>query len=584
MAEPVPDAPGPHDCSSCGCPIEKCDDKLLAEKAPCCGQCALVDTHDDTPSTFQARMAARDLTVDGTEVPPDGIDEDGVKVDAGTEVVPSDAGLQSALMAAAEAGAGAGGLATVPEATEFAQLCQMARMLSLSELAPKKLRDKPYDTLLILLTARDLQIPVTSALRKISIIEGQPSIDTELQLALVRQRGFGAILPVAENFSQDPLRFAAAVAVGPNGQPMGPPTVFTWSDAQMAGYVDGGCLPEAHDRRRITRKNRDGSTRTYEGCECKDNWRTVPRDMLWWRAAARARRIYFPEATTGMYDADELGGVIDVEGHLVDPATAPLPDGYEDPKERKQQQAAAADAAGDPAVLLDLWMRTRALPTPIRNEMRVAWKANDRIQGRPVWALPQRLVQLAKSMMNGWEGKARQADREWDRDEARRQVQEEVSWQIVELLHRGFVAGGTRVEPSPAPEPEAAPEPEPTTAAQEPQEGPEPDPGPAVAPEPSEPQEDAAGPGSGDDEPEPEADDPDRDWSGELAQAGAELSRLVKEAAPFVADTIGQDIRGMSWQAVNKSLEAEGLSTEGPIDLRRMRLAIRRHMQHEEPF
>jgi hypothetical protein len=576
MTEP---ATGPHDCTSCGSSIDDCDDKLHADKIPCCGQCALTDTHGDTPSTYGQRLAARGIAieVDAGETPPAGVDGDGVKTEPGTEVEPSDGGLQAALMAAAEAGEAAGALSTIPAATEFAQLCQMARMLSLSEIAPKKLRDKPYDTLLILLTARDLQIPVTSALRKVSIIEGQPSIDTELQLALVRQRGFGAILPLAENFTQSPLRFACAVAVGPNGQPIGPPTIFTWEDAQMAGYVDGACLPEAHDRRRVTKGSGQNARTVENSCACKDNWRTVPRDMLWWRAAARARRIYFPEATTGMYDADELGGVIDVEGHLVDPTTAPLPDGFEDPKEQRAAQQKAQDAAGDPAELWGLQERIRALPSTIRAEMREAWKSNDRIQGRPPWALPERLVKLAKSMLNGWEAKAKQADNTWDRDEARAQVREEIAYMIFCELIPALWAPARPAAEEPA---EPAPEP----AAQEPQEPSEPAPGPEVAPGPSEPQEDAAGPGSGDVEPEPETDEPDRDWSGELKQASAELTRLTKEAPPFVAGTIDQDIRGMSWQAVNKALESEGLSTEGPIDLRRMRLAIRRLMQHEEPF
>lgn len=551
----------PQACRSCATTSRSCIEGIDAGRGACCGACSLRNTHGTTAAADGAELA------------------DVRSAEPGTEVVQAD-GLQAALMAAAEAGAGQG-MATIPAVSEFAHLCQVARLLSMSAIAPEKVRGRPYDALLIILTARDLGIPITSGLRKISIIEGQPSIDTELQIALVRQRGYGAVLPIQENFTQEPLRFAGAQAVGPNGQPMGPMVLFTWEDAVTAGYVDGACLPEAHDRRRVTKGSGDRQ-RTFEGCLCKDNWKTVPRDMLWWRAAARARRIYFPEATTGMYDADELGGVIDVEGRLVDPTTAPLPDGYVDPQEQRQQQAAAADQRGDPDDLLDLWLRSQALPTEVRNQMRAAWKENDRIQGRPMYALPARLVKLAKSMLTGWEASAKRADKTWDRDREREMVREEVGYQVATLLLAAFYQCHP---PAPAgTEPAAAPEPEPVTAAEEPQEPSEPAAGTPAAPEATEAQGDDQGPASDDAEPEPEPDEPDRDWSPELRRASDELARLVKEAAPYVADTIGQAVRGMSWQAVNKALTEAGQSIEGPIDLRRMRLSIHRFMEYEEPF
>ena len=563
-AEATAPEPDPQACRSCGTTSRSCIEGMNEGRGACCGTCSLQNTHGTTAEADGAELAA----VRG-ETP-------------GTEVVQAD-GLQAALMAAAEAGAGQG-MATIPEVSEFAHLCQVARLLSMSALSPEKIRGKPYDALLIILTARDLGIPITSGLRKISIIEGQPSIDTELQLALVRQRGYGAVLPIQENFTQEPLRYAGAVAVGPNGQAMGPMVLFTWEDAKTAGYVDDACLPEAHDRRRVTKGSGDRQ-RSFEGCLCKENWKTVPRDMLWWRAAARARRIYFPEATTGMYDADELGGIIDVEGRLVDPTTAPLPDGYVDQDEQRAQQAAAADQRGDPDDLLDLQLRIRALPTQVRDEMRTAWKENDRIQGRPPYALPQRLVKMAKAMLTGWEASAKRADKTWDRDRAREQVREEVGYQIGELLLYGFWRGfPPGVTPAAEPEPAPQPEPEAATAAQEPQEPSETAAGTPAAPEAPEAQGDDQGPASDDADTEPEPDEPDRDWSPELRAASAELARLVKEAAPYVADTIGQAVKGLSWQAVNKALEEAGLSTEGPIDLRRMRLSIHRFMEYEEPF
>lgn len=632
----------PHDCTECGLSIESCDLQLEATQQACCGSCAFNNTHGDPVGGYTERLAARRAAAASAGVDADGVISPDAVAEPGTDLQPATDQQEAMATALMAARAGAGTDLGMPGQAEFADICLMARMLSMSDLAPPKLRDKPYDTLLILLTGRDLGIPLTSALRKISVIEGQPSLDTELQIALVRKQGLGAVLPLADNFTQEVPMWAAAQPVGPGGAPMGPPAVFTWEDAQAAGYVDMGCLPDRHDLREIVKRKRDGTTyKVPNSCFCKDNWRGSPRDMLWWRAAARCRRIYFPEAGTGMYDPSELGQVLDVEGRPVDPATAELPDGWTDPKAEQQQrqanQQAQADARADGAVLWGLQERIRALPPDVRVKMRDAWKANDRIEGRPPFALPARLVKMATAMLNGWEATARQADKGWDRDEARQQVREEVAFHLFAEVVPAMWAPAMVPEPA-EPEPEAGGYPEGTemspadptrpisvqeraergdpdavarmavlaeleatdsavlddatdqvaaehvaTAAEEPVSEPEPEPGPAPAPEPSEPASDDVAPESEDAEPEPEAD-PDRDWSEELRQAAAAVGVAAANADDFTRKMIEQEIKAMSWQKVDAALRNSNVVVEGPIDLRRMRLAVIRHSEYQEPF
>lgn len=554
-------------CTSCGVSIDKCDELLESRGAPCCGTCHLSSTHDDPVGGYEERLAARRAAgeiVNG--IGPTGANDLAEVVhlpaaEAGPALDPE--ALSLAMTAAAQRSSAVPG---IPDEREFERMCQIARLFSASGLAPAALKGKPFDALIILMTGRDLGIPMTTAFNKIAVIDGKASIEVELQLALVRQNGLGAVLPLPMNDEQEQPLTAGAVAVGPDGSVLGPPSYFTWDDAREAGYVGAECWPGAHAVKTQQRTNRrDGSKYSVTTCDCKDNWQKSPRDMLWWRAAARCRRRYFPEAGTGLYDASELGAVIDVEGRIIDPAAVDLPDGYEDPQAARQAQQKAQDAPCTSDQLWALQERIEALPTPVRNEMREAWKENERLApyaprcvspGESRRPLPQRLHTLAKNMLNGWDSKARQLDKTWDRDAARHMVREELADHLfVEVIGSMF----------PPPREEAQKAATPAESAPE-------APGEPEAPAPAE---------------EAEQDverDVERDWGPELREAAAAVGVAGAEVSDAMRSTIAADIAGMHWATLNKALEAEGISTEGPIDLRRMRLTERRYHQYEEPF
>jgi hypothetical protein len=323
-----------------------------------------------------------------------------------TEVI---AAKDAAVMAAAQMALESPG---IPGRDEFLALAMMARVMSMSALVPKALQGKPHDTFLVLLTGRDLGLTTTAALRKVYVVDGQTSLAPQLTAALVRQQGLGRIVPHPENSD----RWAAAIPLGPDGKPLGPHLEFTWEDAQIAGLVDATCQPGEHNTREMRRTYRDGGSKTWQGCECKDNWLHYPRRMLWWRAVGYCADDYFPEVSMGLYSPDELGAVIDAEGHPIDPASADLPAGFEPPPTAEEARRAAMSPedrdAEDRALEKDraaLQGRIRDLPDDVRGELKAKWEGSDRLGRVSVMHLSPRDLRFAESMVRGFESKARAA-------------------------------------------------------------------------------------------------------------------------------------------------------------------------------
>jgi hypothetical protein len=237
----------------------------------------------------------------------------------------------------------------IPDRNEFLSLAMMARTMSMSGIVPKALQNKPADTFIVLLTGRDLGIPVTSAINQIHVIDGRPSLAPKLLNARIRKLGLGKIVPGERSTEK-----AEAIAYGPHGERLGPATVFTWADAQEGRLVGKGCQPGAHAR----------------DCKCRQGYKTWPQRMLWWRAAGWCADDYFPEASLGLYSPEELGAVVDEEGVPIDPGTAPLPQGFEDVA---RGHADAVDPPNDPADTAKLKATIAALPDEQKADLRNQW-------------------------------------------------------------------------------------------------------------------------------------------------------------------------------------------------------------------
>jgi hypothetical protein len=290
-------------------------------------------------------------------------------------------------------------LPAIPGRDEFLTLCQLARVYSASSIVPRALRDKPNDVLVVLMTGRDLGIPATAALRKVYVIDGQPSIAPQLKLSLVRKKRLGQVIPHPDNDSQ--VDRQGAVALGPGGQMLtddkgavigwtgglGPPYWYTWDDAITAGLVRRGCSPGSHtDECEKARKSDNIKQTNGLGMAnfCKDNWRKNPRRMLWQRASGFCADDYFAEATLGLYDPDELGAILDDDGQLLDVNHVELPDGM---GPRRTGGNGGSGGSGDDETPVDpetawgLQVRVFAMPEDAQAEFRERWVKSKKVPG-----------------------------------------------------------------------------------------------------------------------------------------------------------------------------------------------------------
>lgn len=200
-------------------------------------------------------------------------------------------------------------LDVIPAQHEMRSIAQLANTLAAAHACPSALRGKPNDVFLVLLSARDLGVSLTTAMREFHVIEGKVTLSPKVKLALVRQAGIGAIWPAAEN---DAL--AATWHATRRDLPEHTVTsTYTWAEAQLAHLVDSRCTPTEH-----WRGEGRGSGRNSADCLCKSNWKTYPARMLSWRAVGYLLDDLFPEVGTGLYSPDELGAVTDEHGEPIE--------------------------------------------------------------------------------------------------------------------------------------------------------------------------------------------------------------------------------------------------------------------------
>lgn len=207
-------------------------------------------------------------------------------------------------------------LPVIPQASEATQIAQLAVTLAAAGACPAAIRGKPNDVFLVLLSARDLGVSLTTAMREFHVIEGKVTLSPKVKLALVRQSGLGKIWPDSDNGPLGATWHAERHDLP--GQVIS--STFTWADAQLAHLVDSRCTPHEHWR------GERGTGRNSAECFCKTNWKTYPARMLSWRAAGYLLDDVFPEVGTGLYSPDELGAVTDAEGEPIEvKASEPLP-------------------------------------------------------------------------------------------------------------------------------------------------------------------------------------------------------------------------------------------------------------------
>jgi hypothetical protein len=176
-----------------------------------------------------------------------------------------------------------------------------ADVLCKSGMLPRGL-DTAAKVLVVLLKGRELGLPPLVATSQIAVIQGKPTAQSELLLALMLRAGIKHAWRTPEgNESQEAVLWLQ--------RPDGTEHVerFTMDEAKVAGLLG------------------------------KDAWRTYPTAMLRARCVSKAARAFCPDATMGIsYTPEELGAEVTEDGEVVMLPFSPPP-----PKEPKPRQSRA---------------------------------------------------------------------------------------------------------------------------------------------------------------------------------------------------------------------------------------------------
>lgn len=182
----------------------------------------------------------------------------------------------------------------------LAELAWMARAVSKAMTLPKALQNSPADILAVTLAGRELGLGPMAALRMIHIINGQTSIATELKLKFANDAGHeivavdegpGFCVVGCKRHAYEPIGWALTSDTKPNGADA--LTAWTIASDIMIDSWEG----ESGHRRKVAKALTE-----------KDNWRSYPRDMLFWRAASAFMRRHCPGVGGGIYTIEELAG------------------------------------------------------------------------------------------------------------------------------------------------------------------------------------------------------------------------------------------------------------------------------------
>lgn len=204
------------------------------------------------------------------------------------------------------------GLPVVPPGTEIAALAQLAVTIAGAATAPRALQGNPNDAFMVLLTARDTGVGLTTAIREFHVIDGKVTLSPKVKLAMVRQQGVGKVYP-----------HQAPRMVMHNGEPVevvcpcgerGPAngdTSATWhaERADEPGILHTSTFTLEMAQQVKARENKQNITLAE-----KSTWKQYPQRMLSWRALGYLLDDVFSEVGTGLYSPDEMGAVTDEDG------------------------------------------------------------------------------------------------------------------------------------------------------------------------------------------------------------------------------------------------------------------------------
>ena len=203
-------------------------------------------------------------------------------------------------------------LPVVPMDREVAALAQMAVTIAGATTAPKALQGNPNDAFMILLTARDVGVGLTTAVREFHVIDGKVTLSPKVKLAMVKQQGAGKVYPhqPPRQVMHDGELVTITCPCG-SDKPGNGDTSAMWhaERADEPGILHSSEFTMDMAARVSAREG--GKTITLAQ---KSTWRQYPQRMLSWRALGYLLDDVFPEVGTGLYSPDEMGAVTDEDG------------------------------------------------------------------------------------------------------------------------------------------------------------------------------------------------------------------------------------------------------------------------------
>lgn len=366
---------------------------------------AVADPDDDRPPT-----TAQPIDATATEADAPAAHEDPPDAPVPAPAAPAGLSLRNDQGARLVAGTDT---TVVPLPNELDTLAQMAVTLSAAAAVPNALRGKPNDVFLILLTARDTGVALTTAMREFHVIDGKVTLSPKVKLAMVRQQGQGKVYPhqaprTVTVRGKDKVQLCACGSDAPaNGD-----TEATWhaERADEPGILHTSTFTMAMAERVKAKENGQNITLAQ-----KSTWRQYPQRMLSWRALGYLLDDVFSEVGTGLYSPDEMGAVTDEDGNAIIDVVGsaqPLP-GTKAPQGHNRTRPEGPPPA-DPAVLDELRERIGRLSDPAKAALRELWDRRDD-DGRhltpPLQHLAANQVVKAKAMIDSVE--ARQKSGEW---------------------------------------------------------------------------------------------------------------------------------------------------------------------------
>jgi hypothetical protein len=186
----------------------------------------------------------------------------------------------------------------------MAQAWAIAKVLAQSSMVPHALRGSPQNCLVTMMLGQELDLTWTQATRGIYVLpNGTPGLRGQLLLALIRKRGHRYTFERADD--------SCTCIITRKDEDFKIPYegTFNVDDALLAGLVtekDGKLFARSHDGKPLP-------------------WMQYRRDMLQWRAVARAAGIGAPEVIYGF----DIAGIGDgnAEGAVAGTAPGPVPPG-----------------------------------------------------------------------------------------------------------------------------------------------------------------------------------------------------------------------------------------------------------------